>query len=169
VKPVKNKVPRNTYKFPLPKNYGPDAGKIPGVAKRDKLKYGAYLAGTLGHCTYCHSPLDEKTMNVDVGARLGAGGLAFMFPFGTVFSANITPDQATGLGKWSDAEIKAAITQGKSKDGSPLFPPMPIPYYAKINASDLDAIVAYVRSLPAKPSMRKERMVPAAPAAPPKQ
>jgi hypothetical protein len=88
--------------------------------------------------------------------------LAFVFPFGTVFSANITGEVATGLGKWTDADIKAAITQGKSKDGSPLFPPMPIPYYAKIAPADLDAIVAYVRSLPAKPSARKERMVPAA-------
>jgi mono/diheme cytochrome c family protein len=163
VKPVKNKVARNSYSFPLPKNYGPAVGRVAGVPKRNKLKYGAYLAGPLGHCNYCHTPLDEKTMNVDVGAHLGAGGLAFVFPFGTVYSANITPDQATGLGKWSDAEIKAAITQGKSKDGSPLFPPMPIPYYAKINAPDLDAIVAYVRSLPPKPAVRKERMTPAGP------
>jgi hypothetical protein len=47
-------------------------------------------------------------------------------------------------------EIKTAITHGKRKDGSPLKPPMGYGYYAKMTGGDLDAVVAYLRTLPAK-------------------
>ena len=55
-----------------------------------------------------------------------------------------------GIGDWTDDEIKRAITQGIRKDGSRLLPPMGYPYYAKMTADDLDAIVAYLRTVPAQ-------------------
>ena len=65
-------------------------------------------------------------------------------------SRNITSQQDEGIGDWTDAEIKTAITQGKRKDGSPLKPPMGYPLYAKMTDADLDAVVAYLRTVPPK-------------------
>ncbi len=53
-----------------------------------------------------------------------------------------------GLGGWTDEQIKRAISQGISRDGRKLQPPMPFVYYARVNPSDLDALVAYLRTLP---------------------
>ena len=64
-------------------------------------------------------------------------------------SRNITSSKTKGLGDWTDAEIKRAITQG-IKDGSQLKPPMGYQYYAKMTDADLDAIVACLRTVPAK-------------------
>lgn len=145
LKPVKNVVPASEYRIPLPPSYGPPVETVAEVPREDTLAYGAYLAGPLGHCIECHSPMGPK--GPDWRNQLGAGGLAFHGPWGTSHSSNITP---TGLGSWSDEEIKTAITRGLRPDGSRLMPPMPISYYARMTAADLDALVAYLRSLPAK-------------------
>ena len=63
-------------------------------------------------------------------------------------SRNITSSKIKGIGDWSDADIKRAITQGVRKDGSRLKPPMGYPYYTKMTDGDLDAIVAYLRTVP---------------------
>ena len=65
-------------------------------------------------------------------------------------SRNITSSKTAGIGDWTDAEIKTAITQGKRKDGTPLKPPMGYGYYAKMTDGDLDAVIAYLRTLPPK-------------------
>jgi len=65
----------------------------------------------------------------------------------TIYSAKLTPDKETGLGTWSDAQIIQAI-YGVRPDGRVLLPPMPWPYFAgKIAAEDLQALLAYLRSL----------------------
>ena len=76
--------------------------------------------------------------------RIGAGGGPFTGPWGVSVSRNLTP---TGLKQWSDAEIAIAIREGKSRDGSPLKPPMAFSWYKNINDQDMAAIVAYLRSL----------------------
>ncbi len=65
-------------------------------------------------------------------------------------SRNITSSKAAGIGGWSDAEIKEAIIHGKRKDGSQLKGPMGIQYYVNMTDADLDAVIAYVRTVPAK-------------------
>ena len=62
---------------------------------------------------------------------------------------NITSHPTAGLGQWSDDEIKRAITQGVARDGRKLKPPMAYAAYATMTAQDLDAIVAFVRTMPA--------------------
>jgi hypothetical protein len=64
-----------------------------------------------------------------------------------VVSRNITPDLADGIGKWSDAEIKRAITIGLRPDGSRLARTMPSHSYKGIATADLDAIVAFLRTV----------------------
>ena len=71
-------------------------------------------------------------------------------PWGVSKSRNITSHKTAGIGDWTDAEIKTAITQGKRKDGTPLKGPMGYQYYAKMTDADLDAVIAYLRTLPAK-------------------
>jgi mono/diheme cytochrome c family protein len=146
VKPLVNKAPKSEYHIPLPPSYGPPVGSVPEVSTEDKAAYGAYLAGPLAHCIECHSP---PALNgaPDIENQLGAGGMAFHGPWGVSYSANITP---TGIGDWTDDQIKTAITAGVRPDGSQLMPPMGIAYYRTMRDEDLDALVAYLRSLPPK-------------------
>ena len=146
VKPVRNKVARSEYRMPLPPNYGPPVGKVADVSPKDKVAYGRYLAGPLGHCVECHSPAGPQGAP-DLENKLGAGGFSFYGPWGTSVSTNITP---TGLSKYSDADLRKVIATGVRPDGSKLKPPMGVPYYAKMRAADMDALVAYLRSLPPK-------------------
>ena len=67
-------------------------------------------------------------------------------PWGVSKSRNITSSKTAGIGDWTDAEIKTAITQGKRKDGTPLKGPMGYQYYAKMTDADLDAVIAYLRT-----------------------
>jgi mono/diheme cytochrome c family protein len=144
-KPVKSAVPKSVYNIPLPPAYGPPVTSVAEVSPDDKLAYGAYLAGPLGHCIECHSPMGPQ--GPDWEHQAGAGGLEIPGPWGVSVSANITP---TALAEVSDAHIKQAITQGKRPDGSAMLPPMAYGYYRNISAEDLDALVAYLRSLPTK-------------------
>jgi len=144
IEPVSNEVPESSYPFPLPPNYGPSPVDVPEPDRADPVAWGAYLAGPLGHCIECHSSPGENGAP-DLENALGAGGLLFHGPWGVSAAPNITP---TGIGKKSDEEIKQMITTGMRADGSRLMPPMGIGYYAGLTGEDLDAIVAYLRSLP---------------------
>ena len=148
VKPVKNKVPDPIYKMQLPHHAFPGSEKpFTEAMLSDKVKKGFYLA-TAAHCMECHTPFGAR--GKDFVGDLGKGGMEFPGPWGKSVSANITSSKTKGLGDWTDAQIKAAITQGMSKDGHKLKPPMGYPYYARMTGEDIDAIVAYLRTVPAK-------------------
>lgn len=146
LKPVKNATPKSVYKMPLPPAYGPPVGFIADVPQTDKVAYGAYLAGPAGHCIECHTPMTNPPRR-DYENMLGAGGFKFAGPWGESVAANLTPDKETGLGNWTNAQIKAAITTGVRANGAKLRPPMAFDYYKNISTEDLDAIVTYLRSL----------------------
>jgi mono/diheme cytochrome c family protein len=148
LKPISNKVADPIYKMPQVEHVLPGGEKpYTEAMMSDKVKKGFYLA-TIAHCMECHTPM-EKGMR-QWGTQLGAGGFKFPGPWGVSVSRNITSSKTKGIGGWSDAEIKRAITTGVSKDGSHLKPPMGFHYYATVTAGDLDAIVAYLRTVPAK-------------------
>lgn len=143
---VKHIAPKSDYRMPLPASYGPPVQRVAEVPRSNKRAYGRYLAGPLGHCMECHSrPRPEG--GGDLVGGLGAGGMVFTGPWGQSKAGNLTP---TALGRWTDDEIKRAITRGERPDGKRLKPPMGYAYYANMSSADLDAIVAYLRSLPAK-------------------
>ncbi len=145
VPPVKNQAPAPVYKMKLPQTFVPYAQQPMKEADfKDKVKHGLYLA-TIAHCMECHSPLGPKGRDF---TRMGAGGFELKGPWGVSVSRNITSSKTKGLGAWTDAEIKRAITQGISRDGSKLKPPMGFAFYAKMEPADLDAIVAYLRTVP---------------------
>lgn len=143
---VKNAVKKSEYRMPLPPSYGPPVGKVANVPTSDTLAWGRYLAGPLGHCVECHSTPGPQGAP-DLANKLGAGGMAFNGPWGTSVASNITP---TGLSKYSDAALKTVITTGVRPDGSKLKPPMGTAYYATMKPAELNALVAYLRSLPPK-------------------
>jgi len=148
IKPVKNSVPESEYRIPLPPNYGPKVGLVPEVSKDDPVAYGKYVTHTLGHCTGCHTPRNNGKLDF---SRTNIGGRVFDNIYGLGFvavSMNITPHPVAGIGEWSDDEIKRAITKGVSRNGRKLARVMAFPYYANLSEEDLDAIVAYLRSLP---------------------
>jgi mono/diheme cytochrome c family protein len=148
VKPVKNAVPAPVYKAAFDRQVFPGAEKpMPEADLSDKLKRGFYLA-TAAHCLECHTPRERGI--ADFSGSAGKGGEEFPGPWGTSVSRNITSSKTKGIGAWTDDEIKRAITQGISRDGSHLKPPMGYPYYARMTPDDLDAVVAWVRTLPAK-------------------
>jgi len=144
---VKNAVEPPVYKAAMHPNTPPGAEKPMSEADMSNpVKRGFYLV-TIGHCMECHTPVvDGKHDN----KQLGKGGQEFKGPWGVTVSRNITSSKTKGIGDWSDAEIKAAITQGKRKDGSPLKPPMGYPLYARMTDQDLTAVVAYLRTVPAQ-------------------
>ena len=148
VKPSRHAVEKSQYKIPLPPAYGPPVGHVTAPPRTDKVAYGGYLAGPVGHCMECHTPF-AKPGRLDM-SRLGAGGrdLPSGVGDGRVVSRNITSDPEDGIGKWSDADIKRAITTGVRPDGTKLARIMAVAWYAKMTPDDLDAIVAYLRSLP---------------------
>jgi len=136
------------YRIPLPPAYGPPIDHVASVAEGPTAEYGAYLAGPIGHCIVCHTKFDAQGM-AQFDKYLGAGGNAFEGPWGSVVSANITPE---GLSKYTDAQIATLITTGTRPDGTKLTGPMAFPYYAKLKADDVTAIVAYLRALPPIPT-----------------
>ena len=111
---------------------------------------GAYLVNGIGGCNNCHTPRGPGgALDLQLDKRLSGSTQTFQAPQYTVKGSNLTPDNETGLGQWSDAQIKIALTQGKGRDGRKLAPNMPSAVYGFLTLRDQDAIIAYLRSIPA--------------------
>lgn len=143
---IHNEVPESTYNIDKP-TYGPAPGG-PTPSPDDQIAYGGYLA-TVAHCLDCHTPRDAT--GAPDFTRAGAGGFDItQLPNGIfVQTANITSDRETGIGAWSDAAVRRAITEGISNNGHILFPIMPSAFFKNATDEDIDAIIAWLRTLPA--------------------
>ena len=116
------------------------------ASAQSPIERGGYLVNTIGVCGNCHSPRggDPKSF--------GGGTNVFNTPSYTVKGNNLTPHPEAGIGKFSDAELKVLLTQGKRPNGELLAPNMPYNLLGIMTPGDLDAIVAYLRSLPPLPT-----------------
>ncbi len=116
-----------------------DAGPppVPVADAAAQVARGAYLARA-GDCMGCHTAR---------GGAAYAGGRAILTPFGTIPAPNITPDPDSGIGTWSADDFWRALHNGKSKDGSLLYPAFPYPNYTRIMRADADALFAYLHTL----------------------
>ena len=148
IEPVEGGEPASEYRIPLPPAYGPPIDSVSAPAPAASIEYGKYLAVAAAHCMECHSPMTPQ--GPDYGENIGRGGFEFHGPWGSVVAPNLT-NHEDGLAGYTDDQIKAMITEGRRPDGSPMLPPMPYPYLAKMSETDLDAIVLYLRSLPGRP------------------
>jgi len=115
-------------------------------AKADPVAQGKELVHA--RCTGCHSAYDERGQMIE--SLMLAGGIKWSVgPYGYVYSMNLTSDKETGLGNWTDDEIKRGMTKGIRKDGSRMVPfPMPWTSFANFTEDDLNAVVAYLRTVP---------------------
>lgn len=107
------------------------------TANASEIENGRYLVNA-GDCISCHT---------NTGGKPFAGGLAVHTPFGIVYSPNITPDKATGIGNWTEQDFYNAMHLGKDKQGKHLYPAFPYPWYTKISRADADSIKAYLDTL----------------------
>lgn len=101
------------------------------------VERGEYLTRA-ADCAVCHTAKDGTPF---------AGGLAFVLPFGTIYSTNITPDAETGIGGYSDADFLNAVHKGIGRGNTKLYPAMPYPSYTYMSDADALAIKAYLFSI----------------------
>jgi len=169
------------------------AAERDGVAT-DKAVRGKYLVATSG-CMDCHTPMKmgangpepdlsrmlsghPETLKMTAVPALPNGpwlvvssatNTAFAGPWGVSFTANLTPDPDTGLGNWSAQDFRNTIRTGRHLGrGRPVLPPMPIPAYSQFSDEDLDAIFAYLKTLPPIRNRVPEPWAPAETTASPK-
>lgn len=142
--------------------------------QEEKIARGKYLV-TAGSCHDCHSPKimtpqgpivdtsralsgsPSATVIRDVDPQLVQPGMWYLFvqdltaavgPWGASFSANLTPDNETGIGSWQEEMFINALRTGKHLGvGRPIMPPMPWEFIGKFSDEDLKAIFAYLKSL----------------------
>jgi hypothetical protein len=139
----------------------------------ERVQRGSYLVGAMG-CNDCHTPwkLGPKGPEPDMSRALsghpadfvmppapkpsdtwtfsGAATMtAFAGPWGISFTANLTPDMETGLGRWTTDTFIAALRTGRHEGkGRPILPPMPYRMIRTLTDEDLSSIFAYLQSLP---------------------
>ena len=150
--PVKSGLPPQERRGALEQRRAiPGAGQpFSDEGPADPLKRGLYVA-SLARCMSCHS--SDVDGAPDPENHLGQGGRVFRTPAGVAVASNITSHPTKGVGAWSDDELKRAITLGIGRDGAPLAPTMANlsrAHFSKISDEDLNALVAWLRTLPPK-------------------
>lgn len=151
----------------------PPGPQVQSPSGATPLQRGAYLVRAMG-CNDCHTPwkLGPKGPEPDMSRALSghpadfvvppppklsgpwtwtatATNTAFAGPWGVSFTANLTPDVETGLGKWTPETFIATLRTGRHEGkGRPLLPPMPWPMIRDLTDEDLRAVFAYLQSLP---------------------
>ncbi|MGY8962635.1 MAG: c-type cytochrome, partial [Rhodospirillales bacterium] len=103
----------------------------------DPIQRGSYLA-TAGNCMTCHTR---------EGGDQFAGGVAFHTDFGVIYSTNITSDETSGIGAWTEGQFIRAMHKGKSADGSNLYPAFPYPSFSKVSVQDLTDLFAFFKTV----------------------
>ena len=102
-----------------------------------EVERGRYLA-TAGNCISCHTAEEGQPF---------AGGLAFETPFGKLYSTNITPDENSGIGKWTQEQFARAVREGVRPNGDHLYPAFPYTAYTKMSDEDVAALFAYIKTI----------------------
>ena len=151
------------------------SGEPAADAAASKLAHGKYLV-TIAGCNDCHTPLvmgpdgPERDMTRMLsghpenlvmpprpvlpegpwGAVAAATFTAWSGPWGVSFTANLTPDPETGLGKWTLQNFRDTLRTGRRMGrGREILPPMPIPMYKNLTDEDIESIFTYLQSIPA--------------------
>ena len=94
----------------------------------------------IGNCASCHTTNDGPAF---------AGGVPISTGFGTIYGSNITPDESTGIGRWSEQAFARALREGVSRDGQQLYPAFPYDHFTELGDTDIEALYAFLMSRPA--------------------
>jgi mono/diheme cytochrome c family protein len=144
VKAINNPIPESTIStegFPsLPLQTG-----IIAPDPSDKAARGAYLVNSIMGCTDCHTPVDPTT-GAPIMEKYLAGRQPYEGPWGIVYGGNITPDEETGIGTWTEEELERAVMTGVRKDGRRLIL-MPWFVYSALKPEDADAVAYYLKNV----------------------
>jgi mono/diheme cytochrome c family protein len=166
------------------------AADTPTTSQDDKVGRGKYLV-TIAGCNDCHTPwkMGPTGPAPDMSRMLSghpesfqlppapapqgpwlvsaaATNTAWSGPWGVSFTANLTPDAETGLGKWTLRNFVDTIRSGRHMGrGRQILPPMPIPMYKHMTDEDLEAVFAYLKSIPAVSNRVPEPLPAASPVA----
>jgi mono/diheme cytochrome c family protein len=152
--PVQNVAPENTLAFPFNQRwlmsfwsllFNPDTRFQPLPEQSEQWNRGAYLVEALAHCGECHTP--RNLMQALDNGRKFAGALTNGWR-----AYNVTPDKSAGVGGWSDAELARYLASGHAAGRGTASGPMAEAVelsFRNLTASDIDAMVAYLRSVPA--------------------
>src|SRR6201999_834248 len=103
------------------------------AAAQSPVERGSYLVNTIMTCANCHSP---KGPPAAVAGKDFSGGLRFDEPPFDVTAPNITSDKETGIGEWTDAEIKTLLLTGKNRHGIQAAEVMPTSFYPILTPED---------------------------------
>lgn len=115
-------------------------------AAEDPVKRGEYLVAVIS-CADCHTP-GALMGQPDKAKWLAGSNIGFHVPgLGFFYGPNLTPDNETGLGTWSEDDIVKAIREGVRPDGRKLAPTMPSESFSKLTDEDAHAIARYLKSL----------------------
>lgn len=146
---VKNDVPDNSLKGPVPPP--PALPPSPATAPTSGLERGRYLVSAVSDCGSCHTP--SLPSGAPDRARLLAGSTV-----SNQVASNLTPDKVTGIGNWTDSEVAAVLRMGLEPEGTSVQglmgevvhgTPLSGGGFNQLTDSDLRAIIAYLRSIPA--------------------
>jgi mono/diheme cytochrome c family protein len=152
---VRNPLPKTELAFPVNlmiKGVPQPVGSVPPPDRFNRLKYGEYLAA-VASCEVCHTPTNRGQ---PLPGKRYAGGEKFDAPaLGVVYTANITPDLETGIGKWSEDfflkkfyDYKEYAVSGPPKvTGRDQFTVMPWLVFSRMTPEDLGAIYTYLRTV----------------------
>ena len=122
----------------------PESFSVGSVAQGEAL-------AAAGHCASCHTGPDGQPF---------AGGYRMNTPFGIIYGSNLTPDPKTGIGVWSLQAFARAMREGVSRDGSHLFPAFPYYAFTKLSDADIEALYAYLMTLPAVSATKPANTLP---------
>ena len=104
-----------------------------------EVQRGRYLA-IAGDCAACHTPEGKPPFS---------GGLGLHTPFGVIYSSNLTSDRDAGIGAWTPDQFWRAMHEGRRADGAHLYPAFPYPNFTRASRADSDALLAYLKTVPA--------------------
>ena len=108
-------------------------------------EYGHYLANYVSPCAACHTPMVRGAIDYD---RLWSGGAPFDVGENTIYSSNLTMDQETGIGSWTEEDFFHAMRAGVNPQGKPLLLPMPWPQVKNMTDDDTRAIWLHIQDVP---------------------
>jgi mono/diheme cytochrome c family protein len=112
---------------------------IPDGPNADLIRRGRYLT-IAGDCASCHTSRNGRPFQ---------GGLGLQTPFGIIYSANLTSDRENGIGAWTPEQFFRALHDGVAPGGKHLYPALPYPHFTIVSRSETDAILAYLKTVPA--------------------
>lgn len=121
-------------------------GYIPAISPTFKVEYGQYLTDHVARCGSCHT----KPEGLFTSEEYMGGGQEISFDGNAKVAPNITSSTVSGIGSWSESALKQYLLSGMTPEGREIDPNFcPVRFYARASSEEIDAVVAYLRAIPA--------------------